>query len=141
VSRLLSDDEAAVRSVTDPTAKFDPHQSAIQRLWQNDAGLFETNLRDERYLPFEGTGTISRWHIKLPAAAGANAVPQFDLDTIADVILHIRYTARDGGQVLRDAALQNLRQRIDVAETIGSVVLLSARHDFPTEWARFTSHS
>src|SRR5262249_9753542 len=28
---------------------------------QNDAGLFEPNMRDERYLPFEGAGAISTW--------------------------------------------------------------------------------
>ena len=27
---------------------------------QNDAGLFELNFRDERYLPFEGAGAICR---------------------------------------------------------------------------------
>jgi hypothetical protein len=27
---------------------------------QNDSGMFELNFRDERYLPFEGAGAISR---------------------------------------------------------------------------------
>ena len=33
---------------------------------QNDSGLFEPNLRDERYLPFEGCGAISSWCLELP---------------------------------------------------------------------------
>ena len=32
---------------------------------QNDSGLFELNFNDERYLPFEGAGAISRWKLKL----------------------------------------------------------------------------
>lgn len=32
---------------------------------QSDAGLFELNFRDDRYLPFEGAGAISRWRIEL----------------------------------------------------------------------------
>ena len=63
---------------------------------QNDSGLFETNLRDERYLPFEGAGAISQWRLRLPTT-----FPAFDHDTITDVILHLRYTARDGRERLR----------------------------------------
>jgi len=32
----------------------------------NDSGMFETNLRDERFLPFEGAGAISTWTLTLP---------------------------------------------------------------------------
>ena len=34
---------------------------------QNDSGLFELNFRDERYLPFEGAGVVSKWRLELPA--------------------------------------------------------------------------
>src|SRR5262249_15548654 len=61
----------------------------------NDSGMFETNLRDERFLPFEGAGAISTWHLSLPAE-----LPAFDYTTISDVILHIRYTARQAGDPL-----------------------------------------
>lgn len=66
-------------------------------------------------------------------------MPQFDHDTISDVILHLRYTAREGGMPLRTAAVANLTERVAAATTVGSVRLLSVRQDFPTEWARFTS--
>ena len=33
---------------------------------QNDAGVFELSFRDERYMPFEGLGAISRWRLSLP---------------------------------------------------------------------------
>ena len=51
--------------------------------------MFETNLRDERYLPFEGAGVISAWSLALLGKPRS-----FDYDTIADVLLTIRYTAR-----------------------------------------------
>ncbi|KAH8796017.1 hypothetical protein F5882DRAFT_287560, partial [Hyaloscypha sp. PMI_1271] len=33
---------------------------------QNDSGVFELNFKDERYLPFEGAGVISKWQLDLP---------------------------------------------------------------------------
>ena len=104
---------------------------------QNDGGLFETNLRDERYLPFEGAGAAgSLWRIVLPA----------DVKTVRfrhhhRRVLHLRYTAREGGELLKAAAVQNLRTAIKKAQTVGSVRLFSLRHDFPTEWAKFKSVS
>jgi hypothetical protein len=94
--------------------------------------MFEPSLRDERVLPFEGSGAISEWQLELPVA-----VPQFDYDTIADVILHVRYTAREGGGLLRGAAADDLVRQLDGATAAGSVRLFSLRHEFPTEWARF----
>lgn len=64
----------------------------------------------------------------------------FDYSTITDVILHVRYTARDGGGVLKKAAQDAM---IDGANTIGINNpgfnrLFSLRQEFPTEWYRFT---
>ncbi|MBL8066243.1 MAG: prepilin-type N-terminal cleavage/methylation domain-containing protein, partial [Chthonomonadaceae bacterium] len=50
----------------------------VFRLTGNDSGLFETNLRDERYLPFEGSGAESHWNIELPTS-----FPAFDYGTIS----------------------------------------------------------
>ncbi len=107
-------------------------QSIVISHGQNDSGLFETNLRDERYLPFEGSGVISTWRLELP-----KDIRQFDYNTISDVILHLRYTARDGGEPLKKGAIANLITSIDEAQAAGSVRLFSIRHEFPTEWARF----
>ena len=71
-----------------------------------DSGMFETNLRDERFLPFEGAGAISTWSARRSAE-----IPAFDYSTITDVILHVRYTARDGGRAPRNGTRSNsLRQ-------------------------------
>jgi len=112
-------------------------QSIVTSSAQNDAGLFETNLRDERYLPFENSGVLSEWQLELPANPSRGDPRQFDYKTISDVILHIRYTARDGGGLLRKAAVDHVAASIEAANVAGSVRLFSMRDDFPTEWARF----
>lgn len=116
---------------------FGSLQSIVTSSAQNDSGLFETNLRDERYLPFENSGVISEWQLQLPANPSADEPAQFDYDTISDVILHVRYTAREGGGLLRSGAIANLMPRIDEAQAVGSVRLFSLRHEFPSEWAKF----
>lgn len=99
-----------------------------------DSGLFETQLRDERFLPFEGSGVISTWRLELPAD-----YPQWDYDTISDVIISIRYTAREGGLKLRNASTASIKSLLatlpSATEPSPFQVLLSCRSDFPTEWA------
>jgi hypothetical protein len=138
-SPLLDGDSYARAGAED--SRFSDHfgsmQSIVTSTAASDGGLFETNLRDERYLPFEGSGVVSEWQLALPADP-RNADPQqFDYGTITDVILHLRYTAREGGGLLRSGAAANLKTMIEAAKTVGSVRLLSARHEFPTEWAKF----
>jgi hypothetical protein len=118
---------------------FGSLQSIVTSSAQNDSGLFETNLRDERYLPFENSGVVSEWRLELPANPDKNEPCQFDYNTISDVILHIRYTARQGGELLRKAAMKNLNEAIKAAQAAGSVRLFSVRHEFPGEWAKFQS--
>jgi len=103
-------------------------QSVVTSSGQSDSGMFEPNLRDERYLPFEGAGAISTWRLELPAA-----LPQFDYATISDVLLHIRYTAREGGHSLRSAAAAH----VSSPNGSGLSRLFSLRQEFPTAWAAF----
>jgi Tc toxin complex TcA C-terminal TcB-binding domain len=136
-SNLLGGEQYA-RDAEDPrfTDTVGAIQSIVTSSGQNDSGLFETNLRDERYLPFEGAGAISEWRIELPSA-----FRQFDYDTISDVILHVRYTARAGGGLLAQQATNELQTALDElvrsAGETGLARLLSVRHEFPTEWHRF----
>ncbi|SFK89266.1 hypothetical protein SAMN05216302_101961 [Nitrosomonas aestuarii] len=116
---------------------FGSLQSIVTSSAQNDSGLFETNLRDERYLPFENSGVISEWQLQLPADPSKHDLTQFDYDTISDVIFHIRYTAREGGSLLRKGAQEHAKELIKSAQLVGSVRLFSIRHEFPTEWAAF----
>lgn len=117
-----------------------PIQSVVTSSGNNDSGLFETNLRDERYLPFEGAGAESTWKLELPGAFRLElpvAFRQFDYNTISDVILHIRYTARYGGDVLRDGATTYLEAVLRSTSDSDLALLLHLKNDFPTEWHRF----
>ena len=111
--------------------RFDDYYGSLQSIvtssGQADSGLFERDASDVRYVPFDQAGVVnSQWQLSLPAD-----VRQFDFDTITDVILHIRYTAREGGAALKAAAVHNLQSLIDKAQTVGSVCLFSMRHEFP----------
>jgi hypothetical protein len=115
-------------------------QSIVTSGAQNDSGMFETNLHDERYLPFEGQGAISTWRIELP-----RNFKSFDYNTISDVVLHVRYTARDGGAQLRTTAEQELQTTLNdfirAEGARGLKQMFSLRHEFSTEWSRFLNGS
>lgn len=114
---------------------FGSAESIVTSSAQNDAGLFDANVRDERYQPFERSGAVSEWRLELPANPGKGDPCQFDYDTISDVILHVRYTAREGGELLRKGALDRIRALADAGGAPGSVRLFSVRHEFPVAWA------
>lgn len=107
-------------------------QSIVTSGASNDTGLFETNLRDERFLPFEGAGAESTWKLELP-----KDYPTFDYTTISDVIMHIRYTARQGVDRTKvKLALDAQLQQVDQSRL---ALFFSLRHDFPTEWSVFVN--
>jgi Tc toxin complex TcA C-terminal TcB-binding domain len=107
-------------------------QSVITSTAQNDSGLFETNLRDDRYLPFEGAGAISKWRLELP-----NDVPQFDFESISDVILHVRYTAREAGN-LRSEASKFVQEEV-LAGDDGLQQLFTLNYDYGAAWHQFVT--
>lgn len=113
---------------------FGTIQSIVTSTGNNDSGLFETNFRDERFLPFEGAGAESTWKLELAAD-----FRQFDYDTISDVVLHLRYTARQGGTPQWDKAVEHMKELVGEANEAGLALLFSLKHDFPTEWHRFNT--
>ena len=137
-SNTLSKDGGYARQADDPRFgdSAGTNQSIVTSGAQNDSGLFEPNLRDERYLPFEGQGAISTWRIELP-----NNFKTFDYNTISDVVLHMRYTARDGGADLRTKAQDELETALNEFVRSegkqGLTQMFSLRHEFGTEWSRF----
>src|SRR5262249_3592345 len=104
-------------TAADPRFRYDftSAQSLVTSTGQNDSGLFELNFRDDRFLPCEGAGVISSWRFDLSQSNN-----NFDVQTVSDVILHLRYTARDGGPGLAAA--------VPAAPTEG-VRFFSAKHD------------
>ncbi len=94
---------------------------------QGDAGVFQLDFRDERFLPFEGVALDEEagttWTFTLPGASRP-----FDYDTISDLVLHIQYTADPGGS------------SSETATTSGRFAqLISVKHDFPDEAQRLLS--
>ena len=136
-SPLLRDDRYE-RETDEEDARFVDYYGTIQSIVtsnsQNDSGLFETNLRDERFLPFEGHGAISHWKLELP-----EKFRLFDYNSISDVILHVRFTSRQGGSLLREKAEEHLKTLIEIADDSGLAQLFSLRHDFPNEWYQFVN--
>jgi Tc toxin complex TcA C-terminal TcB-binding domain/Neuraminidase-like domain/Salmonella virulence plasmid 28.1kDa A protein len=108
---------------------------------QNDSGVFELNFRDERYVPFEGGGTISQWSLELFADQAApdfgKSLRQFDYGTISDAIVHIKYTAREDAGPFKADALAHLSDYFRQAEPAPSLRLFDLRHEFPSQWSRF----
>ena len=135
ISSLLKDGEYKRAGTEDD--RFRDFNGAIQSMVtssaQNDSGLFETNMHDERYLPFEGAGAISRWKIEIP-----NAIPQFDFETIADVIVHIRYTCREAGH-LKKAATDHVQDDILQTAEGGLLQLYNVVTEFAAAWQLFIS--
>ncbi len=93
---------------------------------QNDAGLFELNFGDERYLPFENAGAASQWELSFPAACN-----QFDLTTVSDVILHLNYTALYSGD---EGLIESVQDVITEDLPTYGRMLFSLKQDFPDAW-------
>ncbi|MBS1598319.1 MAG: hypothetical protein JST75_08835 [Bacteroidetes bacterium] len=111
---------------------------------QNDNGMFELNFRDERYLPFEGCGVATNWQMELTKEPKLRMI---DYDSISDVVVHVRYTARDfsgqqsevGGTTYEDHVTQTLLADIKAGTLSTSAVLsrpFSLKHEFPSEYYR-----
>ena len=115
-------------------------ESIVISKGQNDSGRLQADrsARDEsQRQPFMGKGVISDWQLELPADPSKKDPTLFDYDTISDVVLHLQYTARQGGRLLKGKAMQNLKTAIEEARMAGSVRLFSLRHEFPVEWNKF----
>src|SRR5215472_4310507 len=96
---------------------------------QNDAGLFELNFRDERYLPFEGAGAISQWTFELPAK-----VRMFDYSSISDVVINLSYLTRYDdtlGKTVEDNLVAGAQTLKTYSQQPGLFRLISLRHEFP----------
>jgi len=111
-------------------------QSVATSSGNNDSGLFQLNFQDERYLPFEGSGAVSSWRFKLP-----QKFRPFDYSTISDLIIHLNYTAKDGGEVfgseVNDSIIDNLTSMALASGNTGLNRAFSIKDEFPNDWHRF----
>ena len=128
------------RDTAGPDPRFRDEIAAIQSIatssGRQDPGMFEFSFRDERYLPFEGAGAISSWRIRLNGET-----PQFDLGSLTDAVLHLNYTAKEGGDTLRAAAVANVGDHFsEVAAAEGKNGLYRVydiRREYATAWHQF----
>ncbi|KAH6845653.1 insecticidal toxin complex protein [Chaetomium sp. MPI-CAGE-AT-0009] len=116
-----------------PPCPNDPHlwhrhagtEAIATSTGQADSGLFELAFADQRYLPFEYSGAVSRWRIELPPENN-----QFDFDSLSDLVLHINYTAREGGD-------EFARESSAAAQRFlpgGGWRFFDVRHELPEVW-------
>ncbi|POP75067.1 neuraminidase-like domain-containing protein [Pseudomonas syringae] len=94
IRATLTQSYSAVQMDAQPDGPLKENLRASQQIalstGVDDDGLFVFNFDDERYLPFEGTGAISRWTLSF-----SNPASQRDMiDSITDIIVHMRYTAK-----------------------------------------------
>ena len=101
---------------------------------QRDTGRFGDD--PERFGPFEGLGAISLWRLEVPLATGG-----FDASKIVDVVFHLQYTSRPGGESVRrdvEAALARdlkVQERFPAVETeTGWVVGVALSRVAPDAW-------
>ncbi len=111
-----------------------PQSAIATSSGSQDGGMFELAFNDPRYLPFEGAGAVSSWRLDLP-----RTLHPFDYATIADVVLHLSYTARDGGEAFGAqvgegvlSALNDLKSLLAERATLRR--LFSVRQEFPGAW-------
>jgi hypothetical protein len=109
---------------------WNPNQEIIISTGMNDAGVFQINFNDEQYLPFEGTGAVSSWSLRIPQASNG-----FPLRSISDVIITVEYMAEDGGstyasQVVALAPLKDYK----------GWQYISLRQLYSAAWFEFCDH-
>jgi hypothetical protein len=112
-----------------------PISAAAVSSANNDAGVFDLSFgNNERYMPFEGAGAISQWSLTLPSG-----FRQFDYGTIQDVVMHVRYTSRDGGDKLGAAASGAVADYVKTVTDLptGLFAVMDARSEAASKWAQF----
>ena len=150
LTRTRSEVRTAATSYDDPEQPVTDVTTATRSValsaGESDSGVFETSRQDGRYLPFEGKGAAnSHWHLSLPMP-----LRRFDYRSLTDVVLELRYTAREGGgafaaQVLGEDG-ESLRARLEGLPHApgalfgdGGMRAFSTRRDFPVAWDRFVA--
>jgi hypothetical protein len=72
----------------------------------DDSGIPQMSFGDERYLPFEGTGCVSQWRLAFPRSKSVDQAKL--INSLTDIIVHVRYLAKAGGTAYTEAVLDKL---------------------------------
>ena len=136
----IKDFDKYVETADDPRFKY--NVGSIETIetsrGEDDAGLFNLDLNDERYLPFEGNGLCGTFVAELPPT-----LRPFDYHSVTDLVLIVRYTARDRGGAFRKIVANGLREGLNVlalgTARTGLFQAVDVRRDRPDDWYRLTS--
>lgn len=133
---LLEADPKAVKFLLEPKG-LPP--ASIRNNWRNNQqivlshfdeyeknnGLFELRYDSDRYLPFEGTGAISRWKLELNGKQGS-----LNLNELLSVSINLKYTAVQGGPAYGEAVKGMLKP-------FEAPKFFDMNFDFAREWNGF----
>lgn len=104
----------------------------------DDGGTFSHDMADERYWTFEGSPLVGTFLAELP-----QALHPFHYGTISDLVITVRYAAKDGGGAFRKMVDDGLREQLNaMALSAGRVGLFHAfdlRRDRPDLWNQLTA--
>jgi hypothetical protein len=125
VSFLLSPKETPPQTIR--TNWKAQQQIALSRhtQYETNSGVFELVFQGDRYLPFEGTGAVSRWRLELGGPPG-----KYDLTNLTDVVITLKHTALQGGEAFA-ASVRGLLKPTDALRAFN----LGA--DFADAWQAF----
>jgi hypothetical protein len=107
-----------------------PNQSIAVSRGIDDSGLFALDFGDERYLPYEGTGAVSSWTFSMPPETN-----RISFENISDVILKVRYTAKEGGAAFASKVRRLYAQAGDRYAYLNAAVL-NLNQTFSGQWAQ-----
>jgi Tc toxin complex TcA C-terminal TcB-binding domain/Neuraminidase-like domain/Salmonella virulence plasmid 28.1kDa A protein len=112
-----------------------PEQEIAVTRGSDDNGVYRLDFGGERFMPFEGTGAISRWMLAIPPENN-----RIDLSQLTDVIFELRYNALDGGSTFegepsfRTNVIKTLREH---KARLGGKLYLDGAQMFPSAWYAF----
>ncbi|OPF15853.1 hypothetical protein B1L04_25960 [Microcystis aeruginosa KW] len=103
-----------------------PNQQIAISRGVDDSGMFVLNFNDERYLPFEGTGAVSKWELKMPKETN-----RIDFEQLSDVIIDLKYTA------LYDGGLEKTVREKLASKPLTCRVYFNMKQAFSSAWNNF----
>lgn len=89
--------------------RFKYNNEAIQSI--------ETSTAANNSGVFEGAGAISSWRLELPTE-----MRQFDYNTISDVIIQVKYTAKEGGSKLKPLINAALKDQMELIRQVHAIL-------------------
>ena len=125
VSFLLAPKDTSPPSIRTDWKALQQVALSYHTQYETNSGVFDLIFEDDRFLPFEGTGAVSRWRLELGGPPGS-----YDLRNLTGVTITLKYTALQGGDAFA-ASVRGLLKPTDILRAFN----LST--DFSDAWQAF----